>query len=128
MGFVVCGKMFINLHHQKLRVYIASIKLIKECYRFTRTLPSEEKFAMASQIRRAAVSVHLNIAEGASRFSTAERKRFYEISRGSLIEIDAAFDIAEELGYFDNYQNDVLSKTMNDSFSLITGLINSHAP
>ena len=53
---------------------------------------------MIQQIRRAALSVVLNIAEGCSRKSEAERKRFFEISRGSLIEIDAAFDIANELG------------------------------
>ncbi len=82
---------------------------------------------MASQIRRAAVSVHLNIAEGASRFSIAERKRFYEIARGSLIEIDAAFDIAEELGYFKTYSQQSLYEAMNDSFSLITGLIKSQS-
>jgi four helix bundle protein len=55
--------------------------------------PVEEKFGVTSQIRRAALSVHLNIAEGASRKSEAERKRYYEISRGSVIEIDAALDM-----------------------------------
>ena len=117
--------MFINLKHQKLRVYASSKKLICECYRFASALPIEEKYSMVSQIRRAALSVHLNIAEGASRFSRLERKRFYEIARGSLIEIDAAFDIAEELGYFKFYVQDELHQAMNDSFSLLTGLINS---
>ena len=51
---------------------------------------------MTSQIRRAALSVHLNIAEGASRRSELERRRYYEISRGSIIEIDAALDMANE--------------------------------
>jgi four helix bundle protein len=54
---------------------------------------------MASQIRRAALSVHLNIAEGCSRRSETERKRYYEVARGSLIEIDAALDIADSLNY-----------------------------
>ncbi len=54
---------------------------------------------MVSQIRRAALSVHLNIAEGASRRSAVERARYFEIARGSLIEIDAALTIAESLGY-----------------------------
>ncbi len=52
---------------------------------------------MVSQIRRAALSVHLNIAEGASGKSEVERKRYFEISRGSIIEIDTALDIAFEL-------------------------------
>jgi four helix bundle protein len=51
----------------------------------------EERFALAQQIRRAALSVHLNIAEGCSRKSETERKRFFEVSRGSIIEIDAGF-------------------------------------
>lgn len=119
--------MFIVLKHQQLRVYSASRKLVKECYRFTLTLPIEEKFSMSSQIRRAALSVHLNIAEGASRFSKLERKRFYEIARGSLIEIDSAFDIAEDLGYFNAYSKVHLKECMNDAFSLLTGLINSES-
>ena len=60
---------------------------------------TRRKFGMISQVRRAAVSVHLNIAEGASRKSEAERKRYFEISRGSLIEIDAALDVAMNLEY-----------------------------
>ena len=120
--------MFIALNHQKLDVYKASRTLTVECYRFTNSLPNDERFSMLSQIRRAALSVHLNIAEGSSRYSKIERKRFYEISRGSLIEIDAAFDIAEDLGYFNNYPKAALGKAMNDSFGLTTGLINAQTP
>jgi len=54
---------------------------------------------MIQQIRRAALSVCLNIAEGASRKSAAERKRYYEVARGSIIEIDAALDVSAELKY-----------------------------
>lgn len=68
-------------------------------YRETKDFPAEEKFAMTSQIRRAALLVHLNVAEGCFRKSRAERKRFYEIARGSLIEVDAALDIAVPLKY-----------------------------
>jgi len=60
-------------------------------------LPTEERFNMVQQIRRAALSVYLNIAEGCSRRSVAERKRFYEISRGSIIEIDAVLELCAEL-------------------------------
>jgi four helix bundle protein len=54
-------------------------------------LPPEEKFNMVQQIRRAALSVKLNLAEGSTRRSEAERKRYLEIARGSVVEIDAAF-------------------------------------
>jgi len=91
--------MFLQLKHTGLDVFSASRDFVLECYRVTKNFPAEEKFAMISQIRRAALSTHLNIAEGCSRKSSAERKRFYEIARGSVIEVDTAFDIASQLNY-----------------------------
>lgn len=78
---------------------------------------------MISQIRRAALSVHLNIAEGASRRSEIERKRYYEIARGSVIEIDAALDIAKDLNYLTSFNIDSLGQQMVKCFKLLTGLI-----
>ena len=117
--------MFLTLNHQKLDVYTHSRSFVLECYKLTKTLPGDEKFGMISQIRRAALSVHLNIAEGASRKSETERKRFYEISRGSIIEIDAAFDIASDLQYLDNYDVTRLGEEMLQTFKILTGLIKS---
>src|SRR6185295_5509964 len=91
--------MFLELAHTKLSVFQISKKLVLECYKITRSFPNEEKYAIVQQIRRAALSVHLNIAEGCSRKSVAERKRYFEIARGSVIEIDTAFDIAVDLQY-----------------------------
>lgn len=79
---------------------------------------------MVSQIRRAALSVHLNIAEGASRKSLAERKRFYEIARGSIIEIDAIIDVAHDLNYLQGYDTKSLELSMVLCFKLLSGLIN----
>jgi four helix bundle protein len=78
--------MFLQLNHQKLDIYSISRTFVKECYFITKQFPSEEKSALVQQIRRAALSVHLNIAEGCSRKSETERKRFFEVSRGSIIE------------------------------------------
>ena len=91
--------MFLHLGHTKLEVFSVSRAFALSCYEETKMFPNDERFALTQQIRRAALSVHLNLAEGSSRTSLNERKRFYEISRGSLIEVDAAFDIAEDLGY-----------------------------
>jgi len=115
--------MFLQLNHQSLDVYSFSKKLVIECYKLTNTFPAEEKFAMSSQIRRAAVSVHLNIAEGSSRKSETERKRYFEISRGSIIEIDAALDIANELNYLKNYNTNQLEVTIVKCFKLLSGLL-----
>ena len=78
---------------------------------------------MISQIRRAALSVHLNIAEGCSRKSINERRRYFEISRGSTIEIDAALDIATVLGYLENINLDVLGQLLLRVFKLLTAMI-----
>jgi len=78
---------------------------------------------MASQIRRAALSVHLNIAEAASRKSPVERRRYYEIARGSIVEIDAALDVASELGYTKDQDISDLSKAMIRCFQVLSGLL-----
>jgi len=115
--------MFLKLEHQKLDVYVAARKFVLECYQFSRRLPADERFSMVSQIRRAALSVPLNIAEGASRKSIAERKRYFEIARGSVVEIDAALDIARDLGYFEGYDASALGDTMVLTFKLLSGMI-----
>lgn len=115
--------MFLQLAHTKTPVFQESKKLTMECYRITKDFPPEEKFAMVQQIRRAALSVHLNIAEGCSRKSNPERKRFFEISRGSVIEIDSAFDIAMELNYKDEKELLSLGNYIINTFKQLTGLI-----
>jgi four helix bundle protein len=117
--------MFLQLNHQKLDVYQFSRPLVLECYKLIKKFPSDEKFALSAQIRRAAVSVHLNIAEGASRKSANERKRFYEMARGSLIEIDAALDISSDLNYCTKKDIEQLGFLMIKCFKIMCGLIES---
>jgi four helix bundle protein len=115
--------MFLKLNHQHLDVFISAKLFSFECYKVSKNFPHDERFNMIQQIRRAALSVVLNIAEGCSRKSENERKRFFEISRGSLIEIDAAFDIANELNYFGNYDLDLLNELTNKTFSMLSRMI-----
>ena len=117
--------MFLKLNHQKPDIYGVSRQFVLECYRLTKSLPVEEKFGKITQIRRAALSVHLNSAEGSSRKSEAERKRYYEIARGSVIEIDAALDIAVDLAYMDGLNTESLGELMIRCFKILTGLINT---
>lgn len=117
--------MFLTLNHQKLDIYQVSKSFVFECYRMTKILPQEERYGMISQIRRAALSVHLNIAEGASRKSEAERKRYYEVARGSVIEIDAALDIAHMLEYIHTENIKELGEQMARCFRMLCGLIGS---
>lgn len=117
--------MFLQLNHQKLEIYGVSRLFMMECYKLTKQLPQDKKFGMISQIRRAALSVHLNIAEGASRKSEVERKRYFEIARGSVIEIDAALDAAQDLAYLQKINLTTLGETMISCFKMLTGLIHS---
>ncbi len=120
---IIFKNMFLQLAHTKLNVYQQTKLLTIECYKVTKLLPSDEKFGMVSQLRRAALSVHLNLAEGASRKSLAERKRYYEISRGSLIEVDTAIGIAFELQYITSTEIQVLGEVIINTFKLLSGLI-----
>ena len=115
--------MFLTLNHQKMDIYNISKELVLECYKLVKKFPSDEKFGMISQIRRAALSVHLNVAEGASRKSEVERKRFYEIARGSVIEIDAALDIAYVLDYIKEINIKFLGELILKCFKVLSGLI-----
>ena len=115
--------MFLNLAHTRMAVFEESKRFVLECYRTTKFFPQEERFAMVQQIRRAALSVHFNIADGCSRTSENERKRFFEISRGSIIEIDAAFDIAQALNYTTAQELTQLGKYLVGTFKQLTGLI-----
>lgn len=115
--------MFLQLAHTKLDVYQFSQILALECYKVTKLFPSDEKFAMVQQIRRAALSVHLNIAEGCSRKSNTERVRYFEIARGSVIEIDSALDIAYRLSYSTTEQLQSVGESIIKTFKLLCGLI-----
>ncbi len=116
--------MFLNLSHNKLDVYRASKNLALECYRITSKFPSAEKFCMTQQLRRAALSVHLNLAEGCSRKSGAERVRFFEISRGSLVEIDACLDIAVDLKYVTLTELNAFGAVILKNFQMLSKMIN----
>ena len=115
--------MFLELSHTKLDIFKVSKSFVLNCYRETKTFPPEEKFGIVQQIRRAALSVHLNVAEGCSRRSAAERKRFYEVARGSVIEIDAALDIAVELNYTTKERLYELGQFMIRCFQMISKMI-----
>ena len=115
--------MFLQLSHTKLDVFQVSKQLTLECYRVTKTFPNEEKFALVQQIRRAALSVHLNVAEGCSRSSAVERRRYFEVSRGSVIEIDTALDIATCLEYCKQEELSRLGELIIQTFKILSGMM-----
>ncbi len=115
--------MFLQLAHTHMKVYKYSKSLALEVYKITRGLPDSEKFNLISQLRRAALSVHLNLAEGSSRKSELEKKRYYEIARGSIVEIDAALDIVVGLEYAEVDSLSNLGEFIVTTFKLLSGLI-----
>jgi len=86
-------------------------------------LPGEEKFNMVQQMRRAGLSIKLNLAEGASRRSPVERKRFMEVSRGSLIEVDAILETAVDLKYFSLEELAKVGELLNKSFAMLSKMM-----
>ncbi len=117
--------MFLDLAHTKIPVYSETRKFVMECYKAIKYFPTEEKYALAQQIKRAALSVHLNVAEGASKSSPTERKRYYEIARSSLVEVDAAFDVAEDQSYCKKENLQSLGDSINICFHQLSLIINS---
>ena len=92
-------------------------------YETTKTFPTHEKYGLTSQIRRAAVSVPSNIAEGASRRSKKEFTQFLYVAKGSLNELDTQLELAHRLGYFPVLQWEAIDENMVDIDKMISGLI-----
>lgn len=85
--------------HRELRVWQNAMSLVRDVYTVTKAFPIEEQFGLISQLRRAAVSVPSNIAEGAARTSKREFAQFLSVARGSLAEVETQILIAKDLGY-----------------------------
>ena len=85
--------------YQKLLVWQKSKDLVVLVYKITKKFPRSEEFGLKSQMRRASVSVLSNIAEGYSRKSKTDKKRFLEIAVGSLFELESDVEVSKELGY-----------------------------
>ena len=115
----------LQLSHKSLQVYDIALQLLKEIYSVTDRFPKQEQFGLISQIRRAAVSVCSNIAEGASRKSKAEKKRFYEMSRSSLVEIDTQFEIAILLAYYKKEQSSTMEQNLLSVFRILSKMIDN---
>ncbi len=87
--------------YKELVVWQKSMELVIEIYKLVRLLPREETYALSDQMRRAAVSIPSNIAEGFSRKSNKELLQFFYVARGSRSELETQILIAINLGYFD---------------------------
>lgn len=117
--------MFLNLNHYNLDVYKEAKKFRKVCYQLILKLPATEKYNLIDQIRRASTSVLLNLSEGSSRKSQVERNRYYEISRGSIIEIDTCLEIIFDENWLTMEELEQVGKPLKTTFILLSKLINA---
>ena len=108
--------------YRDLEVWKLSIDFVKKVYQVTHNFPDSEKFGLINQIRRAAVSIPSNIAEGQGRNSTKEFKQFLAISLGSLAELETQLIIAKEIEYLTQNGLDALLSPLDRIRKMIKGL------
>lgn len=112
------------MSHKQLDVWQMSMELVLEIYKLTQNFPKEELYGLTSQIRRSAVSIPSNIAEGCARQTAKETVQFLHICLGSIAELETQLIIADKLNYFN------LSKELSDNLinirKMAIGLIKHH--
>lgn len=106
--------------HHKLKVWQRAINYVTEIYKLTTGFPGQEVYGLISQMRRAAVSIASNIAEGAGRNSKKEFKQFLSIAQGSVAELETHLIISERLGYCSNIE--ALLSELDEISKMIVGL------
>jgi len=109
--------------HKKLTLWHAAMDLVLTVYKFTEEFPQHEKYGITNQIRRSAVSIPANIAEGAARQTKKEFMQFLHISQGSLSELDTHLELAKRLGYLTVKNWNALDPDMVHIDKMISGLI-----
>lgn len=112
-------------HFKDLIVWQRAMDLVTDVYRTTDAFPKREVYSLTDQIRRAAVSVPSNIAEGQAHYSRAEFSHFLRHSAGSLAELETQLLLAERLEYAKQDQIRILLKQIIEIGKLLNGLINS---
>ncbi len=109
--------------YKELLVWQKSMELVAELYRIIKLLPKEETFALSDQMRRAAVSIPSNIAEGYNRNSDKELLQFLYISRGSTAELETQIIIAINLQYFSNSDAEKAMNLCNEVRKMLNSFI-----
>ena len=107
-------------NHRNLRAWQQAVELVSAIYRLTASFPETERYGLTSQMRRAAVSVPANIAEGAARSGTKELLYFLSIATGSLSELDTLAELAAKLGFIADAKQ--IQEQMDEVAGLIMGL------
>jgi four helix bundle protein len=110
-------------NYRDLNAWQSAMELVVQVYSLTKELPDDERFGLTSQLRRAAVSVPSNIAEGQGRDSDREFARFLSIAHGSVREVETQLLICDRLGYIESKRVNAALEKAAEVGRLITGLI-----
>ena len=108
--------------HRNLEVWSMSMELAQEIYTLTDSFPASEKFGIISQMRRSAVSIPSNIAEGAARGSAADYARFLTISLASLSELDTRLELSRRLAFCSSIQTESIEAKMGSVSRMLVSL------
>jgi four helix bundle protein len=114
--------------YEDLLAWQKAMDLVIAVYRATRAFPKEELYGLTSQLRRAAVSIPSNIAEGKGRFSDKELLQFLSTSRGSVYEVQTQLALAYRLGYINDSDNGRLAEQAASVGQLLNALIRNYLP
>ncbi len=109
--------------HKKLDAWKTAVDLVTEVYRITRLLPDDERYNLTSQMKRAAVSIPGNIAEGAARNTKKEFVNYLYIAKGSLSELDTYLEIGKRLAYYEDAKLEATYSIMERIDKMLSGLI-----
>ena len=108
---------------KQLRIWNKGIEIVEDVYRLTRGFPREEQYGLISQMRRAAVSIPSNIAEGFKRFHAKEYSQFLHITLGSAAELETETIIARKLGFLDETQLNILADKIDQLSKMTSALL-----
>lgn len=108
---------------RELKVWQKAHRLVLEVYRFSKGYPSDERFGLTNQIRRAAVSISSNISEGCGRDGDAELARFLQIAMGSACEVEYQLLLSRDLGYLDCESHDHLNDSIVEVKRMFAGFL-----
>jgi len=112
-----------GLCYRDLKVWQDSMRLVLSVYSATRGFPKEESYGLVSQMRRAAVSIPSNIAEGKGRMTDRDRAHFYLQARGSLLELETQILIAQQLNYISQTSAEFLLESSAEVGRMLNGLV-----
>ena len=110
-----------SYYYKQLKVWQKAMKLVIHVYKATKNFPKHEQYGLISQMRRSAISVPSNIAEGHGRNSDKEIVRFLDIARGSIYELDTQIEISRQLNYWGLKEFEIIFSLLDETSRMLSG-------